>query len=132
MVDPVIFPDTVDAVITWLDQWMDVPVRSKVPNPRPDAFITVTRTGGPQRNLVTDEAQITVESWGRSDAEAHDLAQDARGLINSIIGETVNGTPFYRVTELSGPANLPDPLSNQPRQSQSFAVAARGYTRTGS
>lgn len=129
MVDPVLFPDTTATVIDWLDIHMDVPVGSKVPNPRPDAFITVRRVGGPRRNLVTDEATLTVEAWGQTDEEAHDLLQDARGLIHVMPGETTN---IKRVTEFAGPAELPDPLSNQPRYTLTLSVAERGFTRTGS
>lgn len=132
MTEPIVFPDATAAVCTWLDSQLLEPVGSKVPNPRPTRFVTVARTGGPKRNLVTDEAQITVESWGATDEQAHDTAQAARAYLNAMIGQIVNGSPVYRVDELSGPANLPDPLSEQPRYSQSFAVAIRGEVLTGS
>jgi metal-dependent amidase/aminoacylase/carboxypeptidase family protein len=130
--EPIVFPDAVAVCCTYLDGVLLEPVRSKVPNPRPDAFYTVTRTGGPKRNLVTDEAQITVEAWGPDDETAHDMAQAARAYLNAMVGQTVNGAPVYRVDELAGPANIPDPLSEQPRYSQSFAVAIRGEVLTGS
>lgn len=130
--EAIAFPDAVAAVVTWLEAHVDEPVRSKVPNPRPDAFYTVTRTGGPRRNIVTDAAQITVESWALSDEGAHDMAQIARAHLHTIAGEIVNGSPVYRVDELSGPARLPDPLSEQPRYSQSFELAIRGGVLTGS
>lgn len=130
--EPIVFPDAVAICCTYLDGVLLEPVRSKVPNPRPDAFVTVTRTGGPKRNIVTDAAQVTVESWHESDEEAHDLAQAARAYLNAMVGQTVNGAPVYRVDELSGPARLPDPLSEQPRYSQSFEIAIRGEVLVGS
>jgi hypothetical protein len=130
--EPILFPDAIEIVCDYLDQFFAEPVRSKIPNPRPDAFITVTRTGGPRRNLVTDEPQVTVESWAQSDEEAQDIAQIARAYLGAMVGEVVNGAAVYRVDELSGPANLPDPLSEQPRYSQSFAIAIRGEVLTGS
>lgn len=130
--EPILFPDAIETVIDYLGPLVDEPVRSTVPNPRPDAFYTVTRTGGPRRNLVTDEPQITVESWAQSDAEAQDMAQIARAYLGAAVGAVVNGAQVYRVDELSGPGNLPDPLSEQPRYSQSFAIAIRGEVLTGS
>lgn len=132
MSEPIVFPDATAACCTWLAAYLLEPVGSKVPNPRPTAFVTINRTGGPKRNLVTDEPQITVESWAQTDEAAHDLAQAARAYLNAMVGEIVNGAPVYRVDELSGPANLPDPLSEQPRYSQSFTVAIRGEVLTGS
>lgn len=126
MVEVITFPDTEALVISYLNGLMVEPVHSEVPNPRPTSFVTITRTGGPKRNIVTDEAQITVESWGETKAQAHDTAQEARALLNALPGQSVSGVPFYKATELSGPADLPDPLSDQPRYSQSFLVAARG------
>jgi metal-dependent amidase/aminoacylase/carboxypeptidase family protein len=130
--EPIMFPDAVAAVVTFLDTYLLEPVRSAVPNPRPTAFYTVRRTGGPRRNLVTDGAQITVESWAQTDEDAQDMAQAARAYLHTIVGQTVNGAPVYRCDELAGPALLPDPLSNQPRYSQSFEIAIRGETLVGS
>ncbi len=131
MTEVIVFPDTVALVVTHLGDNLDEPVYSRIPNPRPAEFVTVQRTGGPRRNLVTDEAQITVDSWAQTPAEAHDLAQLARAYINSLPGQQVDGVAIYKSDELAGPADLPDPLSDQPRYSQSFAISARG-TATGS
>lgn len=131
MTEVITFPDTEALVISYLNGLMVEPVHSEIPNPRPTSFVTVTRTGGPKRNIVTDGAQVTVDSWGATKAQAHDTAQEARALLNALPGQSVSGVAFYRVDELSGPADLPDPLSNTPRYSQSFVVALRG-TASGS
>lgn len=130
--EPVVFPDATALVISWLSVHLVEPVTSDVPNPRPEAFVTVDRTGGPRRNLIADNPQITVEAWGATKEEAHDLAQAARAYVHTLLGETVNGAFVSRVDELSGPANLPDPLSDQPRFSQSFSLVVRGEVLTGS
>lgn len=132
IVEPIIFADATAVAIAWLDAHLEEPVHQDIPNPRPDAFVTVSRTGGPRRNLVTDGAFLTVESWGQTHQDAHDLAQAARAWLHSIVGETVNGAPVYRCDEAAGPAKLPDPLSGQPRYSQSFELAIRGEVLTGS
>ena len=126
MVQVITFPDAESLVIDHLNDNMTEPVHGTVPNPRPDTFVTVTRTGGPKRNIVTDEPTLTVDSWAQTKATAHDLAQEARGLINSLLGQSLNGVPVKRVDELAGPAWFPDPLSDQPRYRQSFSIALRG------
>lgn len=132
MTAPVFFSDTVTVVRTLLLDGLDdhgygsVAVVSRVPNPRPTSFLRVFRTGGPRMNLVADDAQVTVEAWASTDTAAHDLLQAARGLIVAARGTVVDGTTVYRVAEVSGPAWLPDPLSDQSRYTQTFTVATRG------
>lgn len=126
MPEVITFPDTATLVITYLNANLTPPVHGRIPNPRLATFVTVTRTGGPKRNLVTDGAQITVESWAATDVAAMALAQLTRGYLNALPGQSVSGVPVYRVDEISGPADLPDPLSDQSRCSQSFTVALRG------
>jgi len=132
MAEPILFPDAVEIACDYLDSLVGEPVFSRVPNPRPPEFYTITRTGGVQRNIVTDEPQLTVEAWAQTDAEAQDMAQIARAYLHAAVGVVVNGTAIYRVDELAGPSNFPDPISGQPRYSQSFSVAARGEVLTGS
>lgn len=120
------FPDATALLIDHLDSQIVEPVHHKIPNPRPTTFVTLRRTGGVKRNLVTDEPQITAECWALTDEAAHDLAQEVRGVLNALPGTTLDGVDVYRVDELSGPADLPDPVSGEARYTQSFSVALRG------
>lgn len=128
----ILFPDAVAAVIGALNDQLDdlgfsgVPVRSRIPNPRPSRFVRVYRTGGPLANIVTDSAQITVEAWAASDVDAHDLAQAARAIVNSLEATVTGGVTVYGVNEFSGPGYLPDPESEQPRYTWSASVNVRG------
>jgi hypothetical protein len=128
----ILFPDAVSTVISALNAQLDdlgytgVPVRSRIPNPRPTRFVRVLRTGGPRVNVVTDAAQVTVEAWAASTADAHDLAQAARAIVNSLEGTVTGGVTVYGVNEFSGPADLPDPESEQPRYTWSASVNVRG------
>lgn len=101
-------------------------VHSRVPKERPALFCTVRRGGGPRQTLVTDAAQLDVESWAAKPNAAHDLAQIARGVINAMAGTVQSGVQVYFVHEFSGPALLPDPTSDQVRYVQSFQVSMRG------
>ena len=122
----VLFGDTTAVVVAALDAALAAPVYGRVPNPRPVSFVRVDRTGGPAENLVVDGAAIVVESYAETDAEAHDLAQLARQALKAAQATTVDGAQVYRVTEASGPGRLPDPLSDQPRWTQTFTVQVRG------
>lgn len=127
----IVFPDATYVVITALNDGFSAYSESavayeKVPATRPAKFVVVRRTGGPQLNQFTDLAQVTVESYGASVEDAHDLAQLARALLRQARATSVDGDAVYRVDEISGPAELPDPLSDQARFSQTFAAAIRG------
>ncbi len=132
MTDPVFFADVVSALRSALlddlpdNGYSSVPVVSRVPATRPTTFVRLFRTGGPRMNLVADDAQVTVECWSDTDTDAHDLAQVVRALIYSYRGSIIGGVTVYRVRELAGPGWLPDPLSDQPRWTQTFTVATRG------
>lgn len=122
MTEVILYPDATVTIIDYLEAAFaerdeDAPVLPRVPATRPARFVVVRRTGGTARDVVIDDAQVTVESWGESDEDAHDLAQLCRGLLRA---------RQYRVAEVSGPGNLPDPLSDQPRYSQTFLTAMRG------
>jgi len=128
----VLMPDAVDVVGTFLQVELplygwDVPVRDRVPETRPAQFVVLRRVGGVSRNVVTDEPMLTVEGWARTHQEAQDLCALSRALIHSMPGErVVNGVAVYRITDVAGPAHLPDDLSAQPRYTCTLSVALRG------
>ena len=126
MIEAIVFPDAVELVCDHLRiQLAPTPVVSRVPTTRPAAFVKVTRVGGVRRNLVTDEPTLTIEAWAATEQAAHDLSQLARAHVYAMPGDG----DVYRVTEFSGPALLPDPLSDQPRFSFTVAVAT-GFAST--
>jgi hypothetical protein len=128
---PVLFPDSTSVAVGWLRQWFTdraetAPVGQRVPSPRPDRFVTIARTGGVRSNVVTDKPLLTVEAWGSSDEQAHDLAQLARTGLHAMRGRSVAGVAVYRINEAGGPVNLPDPVSQQSRYTFTLEVAMRG------
>ena len=129
--EAVVYPDAAAVVATFLNAELDThgdtaPVGSRVPSSRPSRFVLVRRLGGPRLNRVADNAMLGIECWGTDEADAHDLAQLCRALIHSMTGGTHSTVPVYRVTELSGPGSLPDPLSDNPRFTFTVQVAMRG------
>lgn len=126
MREVLVFPDAEYVALTWLDENLDVPVHTLVPDPRPSAWVRVQRTGGIRSTIVTDAASITVEAWADTYEIASDLAQLARGYLHAATGENVDGVAVWRVEEFAGPASLPDPISGQPRHTFTVAMHLRG------
>lgn len=127
----ILFPDTatlvIDGILAGFEaELITIPVVSKVPTKRPDEFLTVRRLGGPRRDLVTDTAQLAVEAYALTETAAHDYLQIARALIAAMAGTVVNGYQIYKVTEIAGPHEFPDPISESPRYAYSPLVATRG------
>jgi len=131
-VERILFPDTSAVVIGALNAQLPalgftgVPVRSRVPAARPIRFVLVFRTGGPRANIVTDAAQLTIEAWAASDADAHDLAQACRAILIGLEGTVTGGVTVYGINEFSGPGYLPDPESDQSRYTWTASVNVRG------
>lgn len=131
MAETIVFPDVTAAMTTLLRSRLaalgsSVPVGTRVPNPRPAAFVLVRRVGGATRNLVVDEATLVVEAWAANESASHDLAQLARAVVHSALGTTTTAGTIYRTDEFAGPASLPDPDSDQARHTFTVSVAARG------
>lgn len=135
MAETLVAPDAVALSIAWLSQELPqvpdqspVPVTRLVPDPRPPSFVTVRLLGGEGRdgsNVPLDRPQVAVEAWAPTAAQAHDLAQNARAVMHAARGVVHSGTQVYRVEELGGPVDLPDPLSNQPRVTFSLLLTVR-------
>ncbi len=125
----VLFADTIAAVIGALDDALDAPAHHRIPNPRPDTFLVVSDTGGGYgRTRVSERVQVTVDAWGETVADAHDLAQQARRTIEQLPGTVVDGIPVYRCDEVSRPSYQPDTVSDQARYVFTVALHVRGAT----
>lgn len=70
-------------VIAWLDSITTVPVSGDIPDPRPNQFITVDRTGGPREAMVLDKAEILIEVYDKNSR------LDASTLANTIADRIV-------------------------------------------
>jgi hypothetical protein len=124
----VVFPDAAAVVTTYLTDALTVHVGTLIPKPRPTSFVYVRRVGGTARDVVIDDATLAVECWAATQAAAHDLAQTARAELHALAGDVVDGVTVFRVIDIAGPADLPDPVSDQARYTFTVAVAVRGAT----
>lgn len=134
----VVFPDAthvaIEALLAGFAELGDTtPVQSWVPLGEQSQdvapLVTCLRSGGARRNLVVDDAQITVECWGGTDAAAADLAALAQAVLHAQKGSVIAGAAIYDVTDIAGPAPLPDPESGVSRQTFTVTMSLRGSTR---
>jgi hypothetical protein len=93
---------------------------TKVPNPRPDKFGRLMRSGGPRETLITENASLIVEGWAAQEADAIAILNLARAILFE-----QDGT-LFGVTETGGPTNLPDPTTSQVRYTALLGVRVRG------
>ena len=69
-------------VRAWLDSRVGVPVAVAVPEQRPPAFVVARKTGG-EYSPPLDRPQITLEAWAGTMAEADDLLQQVKDLLDA-------------------------------------------------
>jgi hypothetical protein len=128
----IVFPDAAELVCTWLRYQMNLRGRNSVhvgtviPQPRPTEMVIARRVGGQRVTPVTDAVDMSLECFAATDSAAQDLAQLVRGLVHALAGTVAEGVPVYRVDDLVGLDDLPDPLSDQSRYTLSVSVTVRG------
>ena len=122
----VLFPDVCAVVVPWLRDLLEpVPVHATIPDARPAKFVHIVRTGGVQRDTVSDAALLVVDCWAQTDAETQILAALVRKHLQGLRGE-VGGTVVQRTAEAGGPAPVPDPETGTPRAWLTYEVVTRG------
>lgn len=121
----VLFPDAADLAIKVVTA-AGLDAHGRVPDARPTEFVRIRRVGGVKQSLVMDGAHLVVESWGDTDVIAHDNLQTARTALFAASGSVVAGTTIGFVEELGGPGDLPDPTTNQPRETMTIVFPCRG------
>lgn len=130
MATPMVFSDAEQIIVDWLSSELTaygttVAVSTRVPSPRPTTFVRVLRSGGVIYSRVTEAAMITVDCYADKESDAEALAQKVRALLRYAPGQLVSPV-CYRVDEVGGPVNEPDPLTSQARYSQTFEIHLRG------
>jgi len=125
----IVDPDVEQLIIDYLDSRLpefgiDWPIADRVPLGAND-YIVVIRTGGVRRDLVTDQAQISIDIVSVDNSSVMHAANTVRALMNDLWGGVrLGGHPVYTVRELSGPYSNPT-RTDLFRYSQSFLVAIR-------
>lgn len=114
MAELLVAPDAEEEIRRELLAWpflSGMPVSTDLPkDPKPPGFVRVVRTGGAERDMVTDEATCTVECFSESETTASRLAALSRAALSAAArdGRMGNAT-CYGAQILAAPANLPHP-----------------------
>lgn len=101
-------------------------VGSKVPHPLTGTFVQVTRSGGLVTQRVIDKAQLTFEAYADTEGTAHDTIQFCRGVMHAMEGTQQGSIKVSGVTEIVGPLDLPDTITNKPRFQMVLQIGVRG------
>lgn len=125
MIPGLVVPDIPAEVRGWMVDRLSVPVSVKVPDPRPDSFVTFRDTGGGRDELVAYRATIRYFAWATSLPEARDLAVTVRSALHGMYREQVGSMYVYRVADAAGLSVDPDPESKHARYAGTMAVWVR-------
>jgi hypothetical protein len=123
-------PDAEQLLIDYLTPILAVPVGTKAPG-NTNAFVKIIRTGGPIPTPITDRPQITVEAYAPRVSQAWELTEKARMALFALAGTVLGTTSVKDISEIGGPANLPDPVFPAlTRYTFTLAVHLRGRQET--
>ncbi len=130
-VETVAFPDVEAIVVAHLKQELTArgdtaAVSTGIPASRPPRLVRVGRTGGAQRDAVTDMPQVLIECWDTRTNTASGLARLVRSLIQALPVNATYGGQVRHVSEFGGLTFYPDPLSGSPRYQFAVQLNIRG------
>jgi len=131
----IVDPDIEDLYIAYLmekfaSRGESFPIGTKVPADGAAESIVLMRTGGTRKTLVSDEPTLTVESRAATETRASWIARTAGALIRASDGLVLNGHQVYEVGNAGYLVNLPDPLTEGPRYTESFSIHLRSTVTT--
>lgn len=95
-------------VIAWLNSLADAatyPASGDVPDPRPNSFITVDRTGGPREAMVLDKAEILIEVYHKT---SRLTASNKANAIADVIIQLEAYSDNITHADINSVVNLPD------------------------
>ena len=92
--------------------------------------VVVLATGGTPRDVIVDDAQITVTSWAGTPgdgARAHAIGRRVHAYMRAAERVGVMGTtPCTSVQAVSLPYDDPDPITGRARVSATYILSLRG------
>lgn len=93
-----------------------------VPANRPERFVTVERQGGGTENMV-DLPSVTVQTWGRTRAEAEADGQAIKRLVERATAEGTLPPGVYTMRTNAGPYAFDDPDSRERRYQTLYDIS---------
>lgn len=134
MTDLLVDPDIETVVIDYLNAWLaliegeDGRASDKTHEGR---NVRVIQTGGSGRiDVVLSGFQLTFDSYDDSESDAGELARRVGALVHNLAGTVQDGVTFTAVRSFAAAANLPDPLDDRPRYTQTFEIFAKAQVLT--
>jgi hypothetical protein len=123
-----VLPDAEALAVAYLTRCLaGTTVSTRLPNPLPDRYVRVRRTGGYAPNRVLDEAQLTLECYGPDTVTAYGLARTVQHHMHTAASSSAirlaRGT-----STVGGPYYDPDPVSGCERYTLTVRVVLRGTT----
>lgn len=110
--ESLVFPDGKALLIAWLKEHTGLTVASKVPNPRPDEFVTVQDAGTNRVDRHIREVSYSLNFWAKSTPRAYGMGSVCLAYFE--IADELGGVSIYRPRDWGPPVELPDE-SGQPR-----------------
>jgi hypothetical protein len=105
----VAFPDILDLVRDHLaTAHSPTPVLTRVPDPRPAAFIQVRLVGGTDLRPVRTRERLDVFTWSTDEPAAQALGLAVRATLHALAGTATLGPMCYRVDEFLSPRPFDD------------------------
>lgn len=98
------------SLVSWLPGAVGTPAYAQVPDPRPERFLLVERTGGICR-IGIDYPTVEVQAWAPTAYEASQLALAVR---DAMLTRAVEVPQIRHVDVGSGPYPAPDSDSRNP------------------
>lgn len=97
------------ALVTYLAP-LGVPVATRVPNPRPDTHVRITRAGGLAPTLAQWSPTVLIECWAPDEGRAFALTVVIQNLLAdaTLTPYALDGIGVYGV-QCAEPVNLEDP-----------------------
>jgi len=81
--------DVLSLLVTYLSEETGVPVRTEVPEERPDVFVSVFRDGGVRSDIRFDRPRVTIWAWAKSETEAYSLVNAIRNAMAELPAKCV-------------------------------------------
>lgn len=99
------------SIVAWIAANTGWDAATEVPNPRPERFVSIERTGGGVTGIVLDNPTVAIQCWAPTRAEAAEMAYSIRDmlpsfkyeanvravLINSIASFPAPDSPRYQI-----------------------------------
>lgn len=110
------YPDVLALLVAYLGPLVTpATCHTRVPDPRPTAWVQLRRVGGPRIVPVRDQPRVDFWCWAATETAASALADTVRTKVHALAGTSTLGVTCYRTEEFLGPKQDDDEKTGSPR-----------------